>query len=205
VGLGFVASLARPGGNITGVSGVTSDLSTKVIGLFVQMIPQMKIVGLVTNSYNPNVAIQLKRSEQAVHELGLQSKVVEARTLDEFERAFANLKQASVDGVLLLADPVVVEHGKRIAELAVAARLPTAFQRRENVEDGGLFSYGVKITDQFKVAASYVDRILKGAKPADLPVEQPTEFDLVINLKTAKMLGLTIPSGVLAIANDLIQ
>jgi ABC-type uncharacterized transport system substrate-binding protein len=115
------------------------------------------------------------------------------------------LKAASVDGVMLLADPVVVEHGKRIAELAVAARLPTAFQRRENVEDGGLFSYGVKITDQFKFAASYVDRILKGAKPADLPVEQPTEFDLVINLKTAKVLGLTIPSGVLAIANDLIR
>jgi putative tryptophan/tyrosine transport system substrate-binding protein len=104
-----------------------------------------------------------------------------------------------------LQTPLSLSMEKGIAELAVAARLPTAFQRRENVEDGGLFSYGVKITDQFKFAASYVDRILKGAKPADLPVEQPTEFDLVINLKTAKVLGLTIPSGVLAIANDLIQ
>ena len=205
VGSGFVASLARPGGNITGVSSITSDLITKLLGLFVQMIPTMKVIGLVTNSYNPNVGLQLKRSEDAIRQLGLQSRVAEARTSDEFERAFANLKAGNADGVMLLSDPTVIEHAKKIAELALAAGLPTAFQRRENVEVGGLFSYGGSIMDQFKFAAHYVDRILKGAKPADLPVEQPIQFDLVINLKTAKMLGLTIPSGVLAIANEFIQ
>lgn len=205
VGSGFVAGLARPGGNITGVSSITSDLITKLLGLFVQMIPTMKVIGLVTNSYNPNVELQLKRSEDAIRELGLQSRVAEARTSDEFERAFANLKAGNADGVMLLSDPTVIEHAKKIAELALTAGLPTAFQRRENVEAGGLFSYGGSITDQFKFAAHYVDRILKGAKPADLPVEQPIQFDLVINLKTAKMLGLTIPSGVLAIANEFIQ
>ena len=205
VGSGFVASLARPGGNITGVSSITSDLITKLLGLFVQMIPTMKVIGLVTNSYNPNVELQLKRSEDAIRQLGLQSRVAEARTSDEFERAFANLKAGNADGVMLLSDPTVIEHAKKIAELALAAGLPTAFQRRENVEVGGLFSYGGSIMDQFKFAAHYVDRILKGAKPADLPVEQPIQFDLVINLKTAKMLGLTIPSGVLAIANEFIQ
>ena len=205
VGSGFVASLARPGGNITGVSAITSDLTTKQLGLFIQMIPSMKVIGLVTNSYNPNVALQLRRSEDAIRELGLQSRVAEARTPDEFEHAFASLKAGNADGVMLLADPTVIENGKKIAELAWAARLPTAFQRRENVEAGGLFSYGGSITDQFKFAAQYVDRILKGAKPAELPVEQPTQFDLVINMKTAKSLGLTIPSGVLGIANELIQ
>jgi putative ABC transport system substrate-binding protein len=205
VGSGFVAGLARPGGNITGVSAITSDLTTKQLGLFIQMIPSMKVIGLVTNSYNPNVALQLKRSEDAIRELGLQSRVAEARTAGEFERAFASLKASNAEGVMLLADPSVIEHGKKIAELALAAGLPTAFQRRENVEVGGLFSYGGNITDQFRFAAQYVDRILKGAKPAELPVEQPTQFDLVINMETAKKLGLNIPSGVLGIANELIQ
>lgn len=205
VGSGFVASLSRPGGNVTGVSSITSDLTTKQLGLFIQMVPGLKVIGLVTNSYNPNVALQLKRSKDAIRELGLQSRVAEARTSDEFERAFATLKADKVDGIMLLADPTVVESRKRIAELALASGLPTAFQRRENAEVGGLFSYGVNFADQFKIAAQYVDRILKGAKPAELPVEQPTQFELVINMKTAKALGLTIPSGVLAIANELIE
>jgi len=205
VASGFVASLARPGGNITGVSIITSDLSAKLLGLFVQMIPEMRRVGLVSNSYNPNVAVQLRESENAVRKLGLQSQTVEARTPEEFERAFAILKAASVDGVILLADPVVVEHGKQIADLALAARLPTAFQRRDNVEAGGLFSYGGNLAVQFKDAAYYVDRILKGAEPAELPVEQPTQFDFVINLKTAKALGLIIPTPLLATADEVIE
>jgi len=169
------------------------------------MVPGMKVIGLVSNSYNPNVALQLSRSDDAIRELGLQSRVAEARTADEFERAFVSLKASNAEGVMLLSDPTVIENGKKIAELALAAGLPTAFQLRENVEAGGLFSYGISIPDQFKLAAQYVDRILKGAKPADLPVEQPTQFDLVINLKTAKALGLTIPAGMLGIANELIQ
>jgi putative tryptophan/tyrosine transport system substrate-binding protein len=127
VGSGFVASLSRPGGNITGVSSITSDLTTKQLGLFIQMIPGIKVIGLVTNSYNANVALQLNRSEEAIRELGLQSRVVEARTPDEFEKAFAGLKAGNAEGVMLLADPTVIENGKKIAELAFAAGLPTAF------------------------------------------------------------------------------
>jgi putative tryptophan/tyrosine transport system substrate-binding protein len=164
VGSGFVATLARPGGNITGVSIVTSDLSAKLLGLFVQMIPGMRRVGLVGNSYNPNVMEQVRESEDAIRKLGLQSQTVEARTPEEFERGFANLKAANVDGVVLLSDPVVLEH-----------------------------------------SAYYVDRILKGTKPAKLPVEQPTQFDFVINAKTAKALGLTIPTSLLALADEVIE
>jgi putative ABC transport system substrate-binding protein len=205
VGSGFVASLARPGGNVTGVSIITSDLSAKLLGLFVQLVPNMRVIGLVSNTYNPNVAIQLRESQDAIRKLGLQSEVVEARSLEEFEAGFANMKARHVDGVVVLSDPVVVEHKTRIAELALTAQLPTAFQRRENVEAGGLFSYGGNIPDQFKYAASYVDRILKGAKPADLPVEQPIEFDFTVNLKTAKTLGLTVPLPLLAAANEVFQ
>jgi putative ABC transport system substrate-binding protein len=205
VGSGFVASLAHPGGNITGVSIITSDLSAKLLGLFVQMVPTMRMIGLVTNAYNPNVAMQLRESQDAIAKLGLQAEVVEARNPEAFEAGFANLKARHVDGVVVLQDPVVIVHKTRIAELALAAQLPTAFQRRENVEAGGLFSYGGNIPDQFKYAASYVDRILKGAKPADLPVEQPVQFDFTINLKTAKTLGLTIPLPLLAAATEVFQ
>jgi putative tryptophan/tyrosine transport system substrate-binding protein len=205
VGSGFVASLARPGGNITGVSIITSDLSAKLLGLFAQMIPSMRRIGFVSNSYNPNVAMQLRESEVAARNLGLESQVVEARTAEEFERGFASLKTANVNGVVLLSDPVVVEQGKTIAELALAARLPTAFQRRENVEAGGLFSYGGNLAIQFKDAAYYVDRILKGAKPAELPVEQPTQFDFVINMKTAKALGLDVPKNLQQLADEVIE
>jgi putative tryptophan/tyrosine transport system substrate-binding protein len=205
VGSDFVASLAHPGGNITGVSIITSDLSAKLLGLFVQMVPTMHVIGLVTNAYNPNVAMQLRESQDAITKLGLQSEVVEARNLEGFEAGFANLQAHHVDGIVVLQDPVVIVHKTRIAELALAARLPTAFQRRENVEAGGLFSYGGNIPDQFKYATSYVDRILKGARPADLPVEQPIQFDFTVNLKTAKTLGLTIPLPLLAAATEVFQ
>jgi putative ABC transport system substrate-binding protein len=205
IGSGFVASLAQPGGNITGVSIITSDLSAKLLGLFVQMIPSIRRIGLVSNAYNPNVVVQLHESEDAARKLGLESQNVEARTPEDFERAFATLKAANVNGVVLLADPVVVEQAKSIAELALEAQLPTAFQRRENVEAGGLFSYGGNIAIQFKDAAYYVDRILKGAKPAELPVEQPTQFDFAINTKTAKALGLTVPQTLLSIADEVFE
>jgi putative ABC transport system substrate-binding protein len=205
VSSGFVESLARPGGNITGVSIITSDLSAKLIGLFTQMVPSMRRIGLVTNSHNPNVALQLQTSEDVARKLGLESQVVEARTPEEFEHGFANLKAAHVDGVVVLSDPVVFENRKRIADLALASKLPTAFQRRENVEAGGLFSYGGNLVIQFKDAASYVDRILKGAKPAELPVEQPTQFDFVINTKTARALGLAIPASLLAVSSEVIE
>ena len=205
VGSGFVTSLARPGGNITGFSGFTADLSAKLMALFVELVPNIKRVGIVSNSYNPNVMVQLWETEDAVHKLGLQSQVVEARTPEEFERAFARLSMERVHGVVLLAAPSVIEQAKKIAELAQAARLPTAFQRRENVEAGGLMSYGGNIQYQFRQAAIHVDRILKGAKPADLPVEQPTKFELVVNLSAAKALGLSIPESFLSLADEVIE
>jgi len=127
------------------------------------------------------------------------------RAADEFETAFARLSAEAIKGVVLLADPSVIEHARGIAELAKKTRLPTAFQRRENVEAGGLLSYGANLNDQFHQVAIYVDRILKGTRPADLPVEQPTKFELVINLKTAKALGLTVPPNLLAIADEVIE
>jgi putative tryptophan/tyrosine transport system substrate-binding protein len=205
VGSGFVASLARPGGNITGVSTITSDLSAKLLGLFAQMIPGMRRIGLVSNSNNTNVAVQLRESEDAARKLGLEKQNVDARTVEDFERAFARLKVANVNGVVLLSDPAVVEHAKKIAELALEARLPTAFQRRENVEAGGFISYGGNLTIAFKDAVYYVDRILKGAKPAELPVQQPTQLDFAINMKTAKVLGLEIPHNLLVIADEVIE
>jgi putative tryptophan/tyrosine transport system substrate-binding protein len=135
----------------------------------------------------------------------MQVQVVEAQTSDEFERAFAQLSAESVDGVVVLSNPTTIEHRRRIAELAQSARLPTAFLRRENVEAGGLLSYGGDLNNQFRQAAYYVDRILKGATPAELPVEQPTKFELVINLKTAKALGLTVPLIMQMTADDVIE
>ena len=193
VGSGFVSSLARPGGNITGVSNITVDLSAKLVGLLLELVPTTKRVGVVHNPLNTNTTMQLRETEDTIRKLGLQVQVVEARTSEELKRAFARLSAESVNGVVLLADPSVIEHRLRIAELAQAVRLPTAFQLRENVEAGGLFSYGANITSQFHLAAFYVDRILKGASPADLPVQQPTKIELVINLKTAKALGLDMP------------
>jgi ABC-type uncharacterized transport system substrate-binding protein len=205
LGSGFVASLARPGGNITGVSNITVDLSAKLVGLLLEFVPDMKRIGVVHNPFNPNATMQLRQTEETIRKLGLQAHVVEAYTSEEYERSFARLSGESVKGVVLLADPSVIEQRLRIAEVAQAARLPTAFQLRENVEAGGLLSYGANINSQFQLAAFYVDRILRGAKPADLPVQEPTKIELVINLKTAKALGLSVPPTLLATADEMIE
>jgi putative ABC transport system substrate-binding protein len=205
VGMGFVASLARPGGNVTGNSNVAPDLAAKLVGTFVQLVPGMTSVGVVVNLANPGAVAQIAGTQEAIRARGLQYRVVNAATPDEFETSFARINAEGVKGVVLLADPSLVAHARRIAELAQQARLPTAFQRRENVEAGGFFSYGPNVSDQWRQAAFYVDRIFKGEKPADLPVQLPTKFDLLVNLKTAKTLGLTIPPGVLAIADEVIE
>jgi ABC-type uncharacterized transport system substrate-binding protein len=205
VGSGFVKSLARPDANITGVSNVTNDLSAKIVELFAGFVPGMKRVGVVSNSYNQNVGVQRRETEATVPRFGLTATVLDARNPEEFERAFAAFAAERVDGVIPLSDPSVVEHSALIARLALAARLPTAFQRRENALAGGLFSYGGSIVNQYRYATYYVDRLLKGAKPADLPVEQPTRFDLVINLKTANLLGITVPPALLASANEVLD
>jgi len=205
VGSGFIASLARPGGNITGLTNIAVDLSPKLMELFAELVPGMKRVGLVRNPNNPAVTVMLRETEDAVRKLNMQFEVVDAQTSDEIERAFAQLSAKSADGVMLLPDPTVIEHSQKIAELAQSARLPTAFQRRENVDADGLFSYGPDLNYQLRQAAFYVDRILKGEKPAELPVQQPTKVELVINLKTAKVLGLTVPQIMQMTADEVIQ
>jgi putative ABC transport system substrate-binding protein len=205
VGSGFIASLARPGGNTTGLTIISVELSAKLMELFAELVPGMKRVGVVHNPNNPGVTMMLRETEDAVRKLNMQVQVVNAQSSDEFQRAFAQLSAKSVDGVVLLPDPTVIEHSRRIAELAQSARLPTAFQRRENVDAGGLFSYGTDLNNQFRQAAFYVDRILKGEKPAELPVQQPTKFELVINLKTAKAIGIEIPQSMLLRADEVIE
>ena len=205
VGTGLVISLARPGGNTTGFANLGSDLSGKQVELLVQMVPGIRRLGIVRNPNNPAVTSQLREIEAAIRVLGLPFLTVDAQLGDEFERAFARLSAEAVNGVVVAPDPSLIEHRNRIAELAQKTRLPTIFQRRENVEAGGLMSYGPHLTDLFRQAAFYVDRILKGAKPADLPVQQATKIELVINLKTAKALGLTVPPSLIALADEVIE
>src|SRR5579872_5959564 len=205
VGSGLAASLAHPGGNATGSSNSAPDLSAKLVGTFAQLVPGMSSVGLVVNPANPGAVAQMDGTQQAVHALGLQSQVVNAATVEEYERAFTHLKSEGINGVLLLADPSNDAYASKIAELAQQYRLPTAFQLRNNVAAGGLMSYGADNNDQFRLAAYYVDRILRGEKPADLPVQLPTLFDFVINLKTAKALGIIVPPTLLAIATEVIE
>jgi putative ABC transport system substrate-binding protein len=205
VGSGFIASLARPGGNITGLTNIAVDLSAKLMEQFAELVPGLKRVGVVQNSNNPGTAMLLRETEDAVRRLNMQVQVVNAQTSDEFDHAFAQLSAESVGGVVVIPDPAVIEHSRRIAELAQSARLPTAFQRRENVDAGGLLSYGPDLNNQFRQATFYVDRILKGEKPAELPVMQPTKVELVINLKTAKALGVTVPLIMQMTADEVIE
>jgi putative tryptophan/tyrosine transport system substrate-binding protein len=203
VGAGLAANLAHPGSNLTGVSNVAPALSAKLMGTFLQLVPGMSSVGVVVNPANPGAVAQIPGTEEAVRALGLQSQVVNAGTPEEYERAFAHLKSERVNGVVLLADPSGIAYAGKIAELAQQARLPTAFQTRENVAAGGLMSYGADNNDQFRLAAFYVDRILRGEKPADLPVQ--TKFHLALNLNTVKAFGLTAPPNLLAIADEVIE
>jgi putative ABC transport system substrate-binding protein len=205
VGAGLVTSLARPGGNVTGLTNIAADLSAKLMEIFVEIVPGLSRVGVMFNRDNPGSVSQMQGTQDAVRTLGLQFQVLSARTPREFENAFARFKADGAKGVVCLADSSFIEHRTMIAELAGRMRLPTAFQRRENVEAGGLFSYGPNLNDQFRQVAFYVDRILKGTRPAELPVEQPTKFELVINFKTAKAIGLEIPPTLLTRADEVIE
>ena len=205
VGLGLVAGLARPGANVTGIANFASDLSGKMIELLREIAPGVRRLGAVRNPDNPGVTVQLRQLVDAARALGLELQVVDARVPAEFEAAFAQLRQGGVQGVVMLADSSLIEHAGAIAALAQQARLPTVFQRRENVQAGGLLSYGPSIRDAFRQAAGHVDRILKGARPADIPVEQPTRIELVINFKTAKALGLEVPWFLQQRADEVIE
>jgi putative ABC transport system substrate-binding protein len=205
VGGGLVASLARPGGNITGVTALGQGLSAKRLELLKEAVPRATRVAVLTNPASPNTGPFVKESEGVARALGIQLQLAQARDPSEFEAAFATMSSKRAEALMVLADVTFITHRKRIVELAALSRLPAVYGERDFVDAGGLMFYGASLTDTYRRAAVYVDKILKGAKPADLPVEQPTKFELVINLKTAKALGLTIPQPLLLRADEVIQ
>jgi putative tryptophan/tyrosine transport system substrate-binding protein len=206
VGAGLVASLARPDANVTGNSAMTTEVIGKSLGLFKQTVPEVSPMAVL---WNPdNVVYQgqiLRETEVAARTLGIPLQMFGVRSPDEFDRTFAAIADARASSLLVLPDPVFSAYTARIADLANKSSLPAMYGLREDAAAGGLLAYGPKYADLYRRAASYVDKILKGAKPADLPVEQPTKFEFIINLKTARTLGLTIPAGILAIADEVIE
>ena len=204
VGSGLVASLARPGGNITGSSGMQPEVVGKQLEFLKAVLPTVSRVAVLWNPANPVAALMVREADVAAQALGVQLHLLEARGPDAFDSAFAAMTSAHAGALLILADPMFLQHRRRLAALAATSRLPTIHNVRAFVEAGGLLCYGVSQPDQWRRAATYVDKILKGAKPADLPVEQPTKFELVINLKTAKVLGLTLPASLLVLADTVI-
>jgi putative ABC transport system substrate-binding protein len=205
VGSGFVASLSRPGGNITGLATLAPEISGKQLELLKETIPRLSRVAVLGNSTRPGNAQSLKETELAAGVFGVKLQYLDVLDPKDIETAFRAASKGRADVVLVLASPVFSAHRTQIADLAVKSRLPAIYSRREYVDDGGLMSYGVSITDLDRRAATYVDKILKGAKPAELPVEQPTKFELIINLKAAKQIGLTIPQSVLYRADKVIK
>jgi ABC-type uncharacterized transport system substrate-binding protein len=204
-GTGHVASLARPGGNITGLANLQTDLAPKELELLISAVPVAKRIAVLWNPDTPSHIPGLKAVEEAGHTLRVQLQAVGARTGAELAGAFSAMARARAQAVLVIGSPVFIAERQRVAQLAITHRLPTMLQTKEAVEAGGLMSYGPNFEDLYRRGAVYVDKILKGAKPADLPVEQATKFELVINLKTAKALGLTIPPSVLGRADQVIE
>jgi len=204
IGAGIVASLARPGGNITGLSSQSPDAAGKKLELFRQVVPGLHRLATLADVDNPYAALDLRQIKESASALGIEVATFEIRRSEELESAFDALKQR-VDALYVLPVPLLFANRGRISTLALSARLPTLHGVREYVEAGGLMSYGPNWPHMWRHAADLVDKILRGAKPGDIPVEQPTEFDLVINLTTAKALGLTIPEKLLALANEVIE
>jgi ABC-type uncharacterized transport system substrate-binding protein len=202
---GLIESLARPGGNVTGITNLSSQLGGKRLELFKEAVPKLARVAVLYDLGNPASVREVKELlPVAARALGLTVRSWEVRTADGFDRVFAALNKERPDGLLVTRGTLLLANGKRIADFALKSRLPSVGSR-EYVDAGGLMSYSADLADSYRRVAYFVDRILKGAKPADLPVEQPTKFEFVINLKTAKQIGLTIPPEVLARANRLIK
>ena len=204
VGVGLVASLARPGGNITGLSNQAADLAAKRLELLREVVPGLRRLAIMANVDYPAVVLEMREVETAAGTLGLDSVAIEIRRGEDIAPVFGALKERT-DALYVCADPLVVTHQVRINAFALAAKLPTMHSLREHIETGGLISYGANLPDLFRRAGNYVDKILRGAKPGDIPVEQPTKFDLVINLTTAKALGLTVPPSLLARTDEVIE
>ncbi len=206
IGNGFVASLARPGGNITGLSTLSPELSGKRLELLKEIVPRLTRVAVLGTSTQPGNAQALKEVELAAAALGIKMQYIDVRIPTDFDSAFRTARKAQADAVLMMVPSGIVNaQRKQMVELAIKSRLPATYQSSEYVEAGGLMSYGVSIDDLNRRAAIYVDKILQGRKPADLPVEQPKKFEFVVNLKAAKQIGLTIPPNVLARADRVIR
>jgi putative ABC transport system substrate-binding protein len=205
VGNGFVASLARPGGNITGLSSLSSELSGKQLEILKEILPTLSRVVVIGSSNQPGDAQALSEVKLASGAFKVKLQYLDVLNSKEIETAFRQASKGRAEAVLVLASPVLNSQRTQVVDLAVKNRLPAIYYQREYVEAGGLISYGVSQPDLDRRAATYVDKILKGAKPADLPVEQPKKFELIINLKAAKQIGLTIPPNVLARADRVIR
>src|SRR5437867_8146605 len=206
VGTGLIASLARPGGNVTGVSGYAGlEIVAKQLELLKETVPKIRRVAILSNPTNAYHQLAIREANVAARSLGVQLQLLEARGPNEFDGAFAAMAKERVGALLVVSDAMLNSHRTRLADLAARSRLPAAYGVREEVEAGGLMSYVPSILDSYRQAAPSVDRILRGAKPADLPVEQPMKFELVLNLKTAEALGLTIPPLILFQADEVIR
>jgi putative tryptophan/tyrosine transport system substrate-binding protein len=203
--VGFVASLARPGGNVTGVTCVTTELSPKRVAFLREAVPRASRLGLLFNPANVAKPLDADQTRRAAHAMGLKIQSQEVLESLDLDRAFAAFAREHVEALIVLDEAWTLLHAKQIAALAIKQRLPTMHSFREAVVAGGLMSYGPSVAEMLSISATYVVKILNGAKPADLPVEQPTKFELVINLKTAKALGLTIPQTLLQRADQVIQ
>ena len=204
VGSGLIASLARPGGNVTGLSILSSDLAGKRIELLREVLPALRRLAVIVNVGSANAALEIFEAQAAARKLGLDADVLEIRRAEDIGPAFGTLK-SDVQALYVCPDPLVNANHARINTLALGARLPTMHPFRDYLGAGGLMSYGADNTDLFRRAGGYVDKILRGAKPSDLPVEQPTKFDLIVNLTTAKALGFKIPDSFLLRATEVIE
>jgi putative tryptophan/tyrosine transport system substrate-binding protein len=205
VALGLVTSFARPGGNITGLSSASPDYSGKQLELLKEVVPQLSQIAILWNAANPGTAIAFREMQDAVRVLKLSVQSLEVRRSEDLAPAFKNVRKQRGTGLVTLLDPLVVSQRTRIVELASEGRLPAIYPQKEFVEAGGLMAYGADLTDSYRRAALFMDKILKGAKPAELPVEYPTKFTFTVNLKAAKQIGLTIPPMVLARADKVIK
>jgi putative tryptophan/tyrosine transport system substrate-binding protein len=205
IALGLVSSLARPGGNLTGVCLLTSDLSTKWLELLTEAVPGLKRVGVLWESNFPPASLEVKQVERAAPLLKIELEKLGVQNAEELEPTVRSLSERHAQALIVVPSLLFYEQRKSIADIAIKYGLPTMLGRKENVEAGGLMSYGPNYSDMYRRAATYVDKILKGANPRELPVEQPTAIELIINLKTAKSLGITVSRDFLLLADDLIQ
>ena len=205
VNAGFVVTLSHPGGNITGSSELSEELIPKRLELLKEIVPKASLIAVIWDRTHPTNALDLRRTEDAAQRLGLRVRATIAHETNEFEKAFASIRQWHPDALLVLTSPAATGRMGQIAELARKSAIPMMYGARAGAEQGALVTYGPDFSDTYRHAAIFVDKILKGAKPAELPVEQPTRFELIINLKTAKALGITIPESILLRADEVIR